>query len=326
MSNSDSDCSRNFQDVDEENLERRSESGKKSSSDQEVGEEASEEKDDNPLKSLSEDEYHAVEVALTAEEEAEKEGSEEDSDAPLVRWKTPKPVSTWGRRANNAKTPMLLDPLFNPGTTAKTSPSPSSSSHAVSSQKRGSQAVSSQKRGRARRVGMHADPSDADNSDKDNSDKEDNSDSSERKPKKRRRGTVSCSEKSQKERMKAAFQLARDTEKSRKDELGTQEELGRFYQLDAGVNPLRQRRVENRLSILKNAISLTKWRSRIQDNGIVEEMEYRNIPQTYHWKAPGKRAVCLQKCVVTGLPARYRDPKSGKPFANVQAYRELGSS
>ena len=32
----------------------------------------------------------------------------------------------------------------------------------------------------------------------------------------------------------------------------------------------------------------------------------------------------LQKvCAITGLPAKYRDPHTGLPYANLEAYKEL---
>eukprot|EP00397_Hematodinium_sp_SG-2012_P040524 GEMP01044419.1.p1 GENE.GEMP01044419.1~~GEMP01044419.1.p1 ORF type:complete len:494 (-),score=75.42 GEMP01044419.1:24-1505(-) len=134
----------------------------------------------------------------------------------------------------------------------------------------------------------------------------------------------SVSTRRQDELMSRALQLAKETEEQRKADLCSQEELDRFLQQDAGVNPLRERRAERREKLMSRGAAATKWTSRIENARLVQHVEYRNAtPRPFHWRPPVKRAVCLEKCVISGLPARYRDPATGKPLANLGAYRTL---
>lgn len=53
-------------------------------------------------------------------------------------------------------------------------------------------------------------------------------------------------------------------------------------------------------------------------------MEFRALepfePEQTERPAPAPRLVCA----VTGLPAKYRDPRSGRPYANAEAFKVGG--
>lgn len=54
------------------------------------------------------------------------------------------------------------------------------------------------------------------------------------------------------------------------------------------------------------------------------QMEFRALepfePEQTERPAPAPRLVCA----VTGLPAKYRDPRSGRPYANAEAFKVGG--
>jgi len=57
---------------------------------------------------------------------------------------------------------------------------------------------------------------------------------------------------------------------------------------------------------------------------VFSEIEFVNMAATaLFWKPPVRRAVRIKKCVITGEPAKYRDPLTKQPFSSVEAFRSL---
>lgn len=47
----------------------------------------------------------------------------------------------------------------------------------------------------------------------------------------------------------------------------------------------------------------------------------QNIPE---WLQPQSAAPCTKPvCVITGLPAKYRDPSTGLPYSSLDAFKEI---
>jgi len=42
-----------------------------------------------------------------------------------------------------------------------------------------------------------------------------------------------------------------------------------------------------------------------------------------HTHYTGPQAPKKAVCVITGLPAKYRDPKTGQPYATIEAFRKI---
>ena len=66
---------------------------------------------------------------------------------------------------------------------------------------------------------------------------------------------------------------------------------------------------------------LITFRSRIGEGNTVTFKNYEEIPSVINSKAspPPEKP----RCVVTGLVAKYRDPKTGKPYATIAAFKKL---
>ena len=66
---------------------------------------------------------------------------------------------------------------------------------------------------------------------------------------------------------------------------------------------------------------LIRFRSRIGEPNILTFEQFDEIPSVINAVAPPPPVTEL--CVITGMKARYRDPKTGKPYANLAAFKQL---
>jgi vacuolar protein sorting-associated protein 72 len=66
---------------------------------------------------------------------------------------------------------------------------------------------------------------------------------------------------------------------------------------------------------------LIRFRSRIGEPNILTFEQFDEIPAVINAVAPPPPVTEL--CVITGMKARYRDPKTGKPYANLAAFKQL---
>eukprot|EP00946_MAST-07B_sp_MAST-7B-sp1_P004767 g4767.t1 len=66
---------------------------------------------------------------------------------------------------------------------------------------------------------------------------------------------------------------------------------------------------------------LIRFRSRIGEPNIITFEQFDEVPKVINAVAPPPPEP--EVCVITGMRARYRDPKTGKPYANLAAFKQL---
>ena len=66
---------------------------------------------------------------------------------------------------------------------------------------------------------------------------------------------------------------------------------------------------------------LIRFRSRIGEPNVLTFEQFEEFPAVINSVAPPPPKPKI--CVITGMKANYRDPKTGKPYANLAAFKQL---
>ena len=66
---------------------------------------------------------------------------------------------------------------------------------------------------------------------------------------------------------------------------------------------------------------LIRYTSKLGETNIMTFEQFDEIPKVINDVAPPPPKVEL--CVITGMRAKYRDPKTGKPYATLEAFKQL---